>query len=266
MKDENCEILLKYLRSILYDSIIETPDIGKLPGPYQELGIEMQVLQQVVERIRNYSEVLMENGFTELFHSMMELPCDKESHRPRRTEQSAFAHIIKDMTIEKAEKERLASKAYRDSLTGIRNRLYFEETMARILSENIEFTLCYIDLDHLKMVNDEYGHRAGDAYICRFADLIRSQIRDYDLFARIGGDEFCVVFLECREKVAAQKMARILEVFQQDRTYGCVSSFSYGLVEAGEPSETYTLDEILSRADAKMYEMKRRHKAEAGRA
>lgn len=264
MREEKCEILLRYLRSILYDSKIEAVDLDTLTGSYRELGMELQVLQQVVERIKRDSEVLMD-GRSELHIAASEHPGRVEIHRTRSAEQSAFAHIFTDMAKERAEKEKLTSRAYRDALTGIQSRLYFEEAMAQVLAQGMFFTLCYIDLDHLKQVNDEYGHREGDAYIRRFAELVRTRIREYDLFARIGGDEFCVVFLECHEEVAARKMAWILDEFEQDQTSSYNSSFSYGLIEVDSREEISTLDEILSHADARMYEMKREHKARTER-
>lgn len=261
MREEKCEILLRYLRSILYDSKIEAVDLDELSGSYRELGMELQVLHQVVERIKRDSEVLMD-GRAEL-HVTAERTCGVEIHRTRGAEQIAFAHIFTDMAKEWEEKEKLTSKAYHDALTGIQSRLYFEEAMAQVLAQGMYFTLCYIDLDHLKQVNDEYGHREGDAYIRRFTEQVHARIREYDLFARIGGDEFCVVFLECHEEVAARKMAWILDEFEQNPANTYDSSFSYGLIEVDSSEEESSLDEILSHADARMYEMKREHKARA---
>ena len=96
--------------------------------------------------------------------------------------------------------------------------------------------------------------------------MVRSRIREYDIFARIGGDEFCLVFLECRKDVAARKMKQILEEFMcigvdiVSNESRIVFSFSYGLIEEAGESAPKTVDEILSLADKKMYEMKRLHK------
>lgn len=239
MKNESCEMLLAYLRSILYDSEIKTLDLQQLDEPFQELGAEMQVLQKTVERMQSYSEALSHAGFSE---------------------SGAFASIITDIRNEQLEREKLASKVYRDSLTGIQNRLYFEEKMAQMQKDRKWFALCYIDLDDLKQVNDRYGHRAGDEYIRTFVSMVRPKIREYDVFARIGGDEFCVVFPECREQVAEQKMEKILQEFSQRREGDLAAGFSYGVLAVGREGEKWPLDEVLAQADAKMYEMKREHK------
>ena len=65
----------------------------------------------------------------------------------------------------------LTSKAYHDAGTGIKNRLFFEEYMEMILKENQKATLCYLDLDGLKYVNDKFGHQEGDIYIQCFVEL-----------------------------------------------------------------------------------------------
>ncbi|MFR7901196.1 MAG: GGDEF domain-containing protein [Ruminococcus sp.] len=67
--------------------------------------------------------------------------------------------------------------------------------------------LCYCDLDHLKYVNDNYGHGEGDWYIRHFSDTVSCNIRQEDVFARIGGDEFCIVLRHCQVETARRKCA-----------------------------------------------------------
>lgn len=64
---------------------------------------------------------------------------------------------------------------------------------------------CYCDLDHLKYVNDRYGHLEGDRYICRFVETVKSCICENDLFARVGGDEFCIILRKCPKEMAERK-------------------------------------------------------------
>lgn len=225
MTERNCTILLEYLRSVLYGSREMTLDVRQLDEPFRELGREMQFLSVMTERLREQERQL------------------------RQKEERA-----------NKEKEKLTSKAYLDTLTGIPNRLYFEEKMVQIMEECRHFTICYADLDNLKAVNDRFGHRAGDSYICEFVFRVRSRIREYDVFCRIGGDEFCLVFPECHMEIADQKMLKVLQEFTDYGAPLFQASFSYGLVEIAPDDERRTLDEILSEADTKMYQMKRTHK------
>lgn len=174
--------------------------------------------------------------------------------------QNAYAHIVVDITDEKQAANRLNSKAYMDPGTGIHNRLFFDEYMESVLEEGREVTLCYLDLDGLKYVNDHYGHNQGDNYIRSFVSLMKSSVRSTDIFARIGGDEFCVVIPEVEKETAEKKFAELLELFVAENKEEYPASFSYGVVEIRRIGKRMTLEEIIKTADAQMYECKRRNK------
>lgn len=174
--------------------------------------------------------------------------------------QNAYAHIVVDITDEKQAANRLNSKAYMDPGTGIHNRLFFDEYMESVLEEGREVTLCYLDLDGLKYVNDHYGHNQGDNYIRSFVSLMKSSVRSTDIFARIGGDEFCVVIPEVEKETAEKKFAELLELFVAENKEEYPVSFSYGVVEIRRIGKRMTLEEIIKTADAQMYECKRRNK------
>ena len=174
--------------------------------------------------------------------------------------QNAYAHIVVDITDEKQAANRLNSKAYMDPGTGIHNRLFFDEYMESVLEEGREVTLCYLDLDGLKYVNDHYGHNQGDNYIRSFVSLMKSSVRSTDIFARIGGDEFCVVIPEVEKETAEKKFAELLELFVAENKEEYPVSFSYCVVEIRRIGKRMTLEEIIKTADAQMYECKRRNK------
>lgn len=132
--------------------------------------------------------------------------------------------------------------------------------MEKILREGQDTTLCYLDLDGLKYVNDTYGHLEGDSYIQNFVELIKANFRSEDTFARIGGDEFCLVFSGSIKELIERKMAEILKEFQQAGFAEYQCSFSYGIVGIDGGTNTLSYDEILQKADGIMYECKRRNK------
>ena len=84
-----------------------------------------------------------------------------------------------------------------DGLTGLRNRRWLDDVFARQLARSVReqhpASLLMVDLDHFKSLNDEHGHLAGDAVLCRLARLLASHLRPQDLFARYGGEEFAVL-------------------------------------------------------------------------
>lgn len=176
--------------------------------------------------------------------------------------QRAYVHIIREVTEEKKREEELEDQAYTDILTGIGNRFYFRVKAGEMLKRSDKMVLCYCDLDHLKYINDQFGHAKGDQYLKRFADLIRGNIREGDIFARIGGDEFCILFGKCSKEVAEKKMLAIQQLFETDWEGVCPSGFSYGCVEIAEGTKSIRLEGILQKADAEMYQQKRIRKAE----
>ncbi len=103
----------------------------------------------------------------------------------------AMAH---DITTHYRERQRLQHLSERDSLTGLLNRLAFEEWIADACEENggRDLAVLYIDLDHFKPVNDQYGHAVGDLALGEFAKRLSAVVRPTDAIARLGGDEFAI--------------------------------------------------------------------------
>ena len=174
--------------------------------------------------------------------------------------QKAYVHIIREITEEKNREAKLEEEANVDTLTGIGNRHYFQEKTMQLLASGDGLIFCYCDLDHLKYINDKYGHLEGDWYIRHFSETVKSHIRQRDIFARIGGDEFCLILRNCPKEIAEKKLQEMQEAFSSDTSKPYPKSFSYGIVEVVRQHQELLAEEILERADAVMYEQKRRHK------
>ena len=156
----------------------------------------------------------------------------------------------------------LKVKANQDALTGIGNRYFFFEKMTELLAANENLILCYCDLDHLKYINDEYGHTEGDNYIRQFVQIVKSHIRSEDIFARIGGDEFCIVLRGCKYEIAVKKIEQMQILFSNDHSKEYRKSFSCGIIEIAEHHDSVQVKEILKQVDDLMYEQKMEHKKE----
>ena len=168
------------------------------------------------------------------------------------------------------ESERLMTASmYMDHMTGTYNR-QFAMDILRKYAEGLGrggdyFTICYLDINDFKYVNDNYGHSAGDRYIMEVVSVIKSAIRETDTFARIGGDEFLILFPKCPHDVVCGIMENIgikLGGISKDGGEVIRYSLSYGVFEvreaAGEPDAM--IGSILDAADARMYEMKKKHR------
>ena len=108
-----------------------------------------------------------------------------------------FIGVMRDISVRKAETERLTYLANHDQLTGLYNRSSLEEQLrhAILIAKRLKTTVVvmFLDLDGFKAVNDNHGHDAGDDLLITIATLLQKVICDSDSVARLGGDEFCIV-------------------------------------------------------------------------
>ena len=130
--------------------------------------------------------------------------------------------------------------------------------MNKLSTDEYGYSIISIDVDHLKYVNDTFGHMAGDDYLCTIVSTIQHNIRSTDIFCRFGGDEFLLLLPKCQEEFAHFKMERINRALSSlDKEYSL--SISYGILYV-EQGSTITFNEILPLIDKKMYECKKLHK------
>jgi diguanylate cyclase (GGDEF)-like protein/PAS domain S-box-containing protein len=120
--------------------------------------------------------------------------------------------VTTDITEHKLTEERIQRVAHHDSLTGLPNRLLFDDRLNQAISlakrNSRQFALLYLDLDRFKPVNDTLGHAAGDELLKAVATRIRRQVRESDTVARVGGDEFIVLLGDIGGREEAETVAR----------------------------------------------------------
>jgi diguanylate cyclase (GGDEF)-like protein len=153
--------------------------------------------------------------------------------------------------------DRLTYLADHDSLTGLVNRRVLNERLARDFRPRDDLALLYLDLDGFKAVNDEHGHAAGDAVLVEVARRIRAEVRDGDLAARLGGDEFAVLCQDL-DPADAGELAERLRRAVSEPILGAGATLHVGVSigMAGAAGCAHG-DELLSRADAAMFKIKR---------
>lgn len=165
-----------------------------------------------------------------------------------------------------AEQERLFERehflARHDTLTGLPNRAMLHDTARQAVAAATRtqdvVTFIYIDLDGFKQVNDAYGHRVGDQLLCAVADRLRRTVRESDLIARVGGDEFVAVASHPASRTAADALARkLIDAFSaplQVRGQRFELGASAGV--AMFPADGADIDNLIDNADRAMYDAK----------
>ncbi|MFA3759566.1 diguanylate cyclase domain-containing protein [Yersinia sp. 2466 StPb PI] len=162
------------------------------------------------------------------------------------------------------ENDFLAHRAAHDSLTGLANRAFFEGRLSRTLSDcadDEQLAVLFIDGDHFKEINDNYGHAAGDLVLTSIADRIRALLRETDLVARLGGDEFAVLLAPIHDTDDVVTIANnIIDSMNQpiDLVDGSEITASISIGIAIYPDHALTPEELLQRADEAMYQAKKR--------
>ena len=168
-----------------------------------------------------------------------------------------FEIIAVDITEQRALEEQLRHQAFSDSLTGLANhrRLFdvLQAEICRTKRTEREFSLLLLDLDGLKVINDRFGHLAGDRALCRLAQTLADCCRSIDTAARQGGDEFALVLPETGAAAATLVARRICELLAKDAEEPALS-VSVGV--ASYPKEADTIGTLLYAADKALYAMK----------
>jgi diguanylate cyclase (GGDEF)-like protein len=148
--------------------------------------------------------------------------------------------------------------ASRDMLTGLANRLYFEEELQRCLSvAGAPVTLCYLDLDGFKAVNDSMGHAAGDILLRSVGQRLAAMAGPGDFVARLGGDEFAIIRTGCEPAdLATFARATIVETCRPHQVGGDAIAVGVSIGIATAASNTLTAEELLREADDALYAAK----------
>jgi len=169
--------------------------------------------------------------------------------------------IIAEEKLLKLQKE-LEEQAIRDSLTGLYNRRFLDETLSRELSraerDKYSVSVVMLDLDHFKVFNDTYGHDVGDMMLKQLGKLLTSQVRAGDIACRYGGEEFVVVMPKASLSVARQRANDWRMKFESQILIheGEVLNATLSAGVAVYPMHGITSDEIVRKADQAMYAAK----------
>ncbi|MCX5893421.1 MAG: diguanylate cyclase, partial [Deltaproteobacteria bacterium] len=162
-------------------------------------------------------------------------------------------------------RETLHAQAVRDPLTGLFNRRYLEGTlereMARVKRKGSTLAILMFDLDHFKLINDSFGHEAGDAMLAAVGKLLGESVRQEDVPCRYGGEEFALIMPETTAETAHLRAERLRKLIGKLRLHNHSRQSMQVTASVGVatwPEHGATVEEVVRAADAALYQAKRR--------
>ncbi len=174
--------------------------------------------------------------------------------------------VIADITENREMREKLLLLASTDSLTGINNHRSFHEKAGELFSRasryNKPISVLLADIDNFKLINDTYGHDAGDSVLKSMCENCRSLVREIDVFGRVGGEEFAVILEEAAVAdalIVAERIRSRIEKINFE-SGGSSIRFTVSIGVASFRSSDIAFDEIMKRADLALYKAKRNGK------
>ncbi len=174
-------------------------------------------------------------------------PGDVVAGDPKATVSALLAHEAAAVITRADVVDDLYDAAQTDALTGLPNRRAWDLHLKRSLAEERQIAIAMLDFDHFKAFNDTYGHPAGDRLLKEAAAAWRDQLRTGDLLARVGGEEFALMLVDCELDAATDVVERLRASMPQGRT--CSAGLAVRVEGEG-------VESIITRADRALYQAK----------
>lgn len=178
--------------------------------------------------------------------------------------------MVSDITKQKELEDRLSQMAHSDALTGLANRTLFfqksDEAISLAKRRKEKVALLFIDLDDFKIVNDQYGHEFGDVVLCEVVQRIKMAVREADMLARIGGDEFVLILHDCEDYSRAMQVAEkvLFHLERPIQVSGLTVVVGGSIGISFYPDDGKKTAELLKSASRAMYDVKQKQKNSIG--
>jgi diguanylate cyclase (GGDEF)-like protein len=224
---------------------------------------ENDILEKIINKVCHSPQIIKKED-VKLISDQNEVPIDLtiSSIEVRDDRLIGLVIVISDITQKKEQEKKLKKLAATDRLTNIMNRrmgtTYLQKQIERLKREDINLTVCFIDVNDLKHANDNYGHNEGDNLLKTAAQILNDNIRDTDAVARFGGDEFLIIFNDCdleEAKVIWERVEKAIDDWNKNTEKPYRISLSRGFAQKTR-EDNLSLDDLVNKADERMYEKK----------
>ncbi len=203
----------------------------------------------VVAELSNHILLISKDGVERLI---------EDSAAPTKDEQGNIIGVVlvfRDVTEKKKQRDKITFLSFRDHLTGIYNRRFFEAELLRLDTErNLPITMIMGDVNGLKLINDSFGHSVGDELLIKIAEILKKSFRADDIIARVGGDEYAILLPRTDHSEAWELINRVMRSLKNEKVRDLNVSISFGLATKTDMSESTDL--IIKMAEDHMYNNK----------
>lgn len=249
------------------EEILDSPsniEVGKRADEIHELqGIEADRFEVIIDEVRkkgSYSFAFDRVVKEEKRHFQARINAIRSA---KDKDQLGYVFMVQDITERKRAEENIRYMAYHDILTGLPNRVSFNERLelefSHAVRKNQRLAVMVVDLDRFKQVNDTYGHFTGDMLLTEVATRLSDSLRRSDTVARVGGDEFMVLLPDIKRDEDVMKIGnKLIDAFEPPINLKGVDHFSnISLGIAFYPEHGSKMNVLVERADEAMYKAKK---------
>jgi len=220
--------------------------INELTGEYCENPAQKALETGKTVEMENHTILIAKDG--------RELPIEDSAAliKDRDGAVTGVVIVFRDFTEKKEKQKEIKYLNLHDHLTGLYNRRFFEEELKRLdVERNLPLSTMVIDVNGLKLINDAFGHNRGDEILVKSAKAIKNNLREDEIAARVGGDEFSIILPKCEKKHVTKIVERIKESIEKVSKEEIPFSLAVGVHTKTQPKED--ISDVLKKAESKMY-------------